>query len=108
MVSSRVEIDSLSWREGAQSVHWSSEDGMSYELSASDKADVGTCITLHLNDDEKEFLEKYTVRSVLDKYCAFMPVPIFLSEVKAPEDKKDESAGGDAEDKPEAQSEEKP
>ena len=81
---------------------------MSYELSASDKADVGTCITLHLNDDEKEFLEKYTVRSVLDKYCAFMPVPIFLSEVKAPEDKKDESAGGDAEDKPEAQSEEKP
>ena len=108
MVSSKVEIDSMSWKEGAQSVHWSSEDGMSYELSASDKTDVGTCITLHLSDDEKEFLEKYTVRSVLDKYCAFMPVPIFLSEVKAPEEKKDESAEGDAADKSEAQSEEKP
>ncbi len=111
MVSSKVEIDSLSWKEGAQSVHWSSEDGMSYELSASNKTDVGTCITLYLSEDEKEFLEKYTVRSVLDKYCAFMPVPIFLCELKAPEEKKEESAENtedDAADKPEAQSEDKP
>jgi len=100
MVASKVVIDSLSWQAGAQAVRWTSEDGMTYDMEPSDRAERGTCITLFLNEDEKEFLEKYTVRNVLEKYCAFMPVPVFLSEVKKPEPPKAEEAG-DKEEKPE-------
>ena len=89
MVASKVVIDTKSWQEGAEAVRWVSEDGMSYDMEPSDRTERGTCITLYLNEDEKEFLEKYTVRSTLEKYCAFMPVPVFLSEVKKPEEPKE-------------------
>ena len=85
MVASKVVIDTRSWQEGAQAVRWTSEDGMSYDMEPSDRVQRGTCITLYLNEDEKEFLDKYTLRGVLEKYCAFMPVGVFLSEVKKPE-----------------------
>ncbi len=89
MVSKKVVIDTLSCREGAAAVRWTSEDGMEYELEESDRQSVGTTITLYLNDDDKEFLSIWTLRSTLEKYCAFMPVPIFVSEIKKPEEPKD-------------------
>ncbi len=105
MVSKKVEIDTLSYVPGAKAVRWVSEDGMEYEISDSDKTTRGTSIVLFLNDGDQEFLEAYTVRETLEKYCGFMPVPIFLDEVKAPtEEKKDEDAeetGEEEEGKPE-------
>ncbi len=89
MVSSKVVIDTKSWQAGAEAVRWTSEDGMSYDMEPSDRTERGTCITLYLNEDEKEFLDKYTVRGVLEKYCAFMPVAVFLSAVKKPEEPKE-------------------
>lgn len=80
MVASRVEIDTLSFADGAQAVRWVSEDGMAYETSASDRTDVGTTITLTIMDDEREFLEAHRVREVLDKYCAFLPIPVYLED----------------------------
>ena len=95
MVSDKVVIDTLSWQEGAEAVRWTSEDGMEYDMAPSDRAERGTCITLYISDDEKEFLEEYTVRNVLEKYCAFMPVPIYLKSVKPPKEE-----GADEADKP--------
>lgn len=81
MVASKVEIDTLSFREDAKPVRWLSEDGMTFTLSDSDRAEVGTTITLTINEEEKEFLQEYRVREVLDKYCSFMSVPIYLEAV---------------------------
>ncbi len=89
MVSSKVEIDTLSYRDGAQAVKWTSEDGMAYEIEDSVRTVPGTAITLYLNDEDKEFLDKWTVRGVLEKYCAFMPTEIYLDEVKEPEEPKE-------------------
>ena len=100
MVASKVVIDSKSWREGSEAVRWTSEDGMTYDMEPSDKAERGTCITLYLNEDEKEFLALYTTRGVLEKYCAFMPVPVFVSEVKAPEPPKEGEEAKEEETKP--------
>jgi len=85
MVSKKVEIESLSYQEGAEAVKWVSEDGMEYELTASDRTAQGTSIKMYINEDDAEFLEKWTVSSTLEKYCAFMPVEIYLDEVKEPE-----------------------
>ena len=85
MVSQKVEIDTLSCTPGAKAVHWTSEDGMAYEIAESERDAVGTSIVLHLNDDDKEFLNLWTLRETLDKYCAFMPTEIYVSEVKKPE-----------------------
>ena len=84
MVSDKVVIDTKSYT-GAPAVRWSSEDGMEYELGESDRAEHGTTITLYIDDEDKEFLNLWTLRGTLEKHCAFMPVPIFVSEVKAPE-----------------------
>lgn len=81
MVSSKVEIDTLSFQKDAKPVRWASEDGMSFTLTGSDRAEVGTTITLTISEEEKEFLKDYRVREVLDKYCAFMSVPIYLETV---------------------------
>ena len=98
MVSKKVEIDSLSCREGEKPAHWSSEDGMEYELSEGARTENGTTVTLYLNDEDKGLLDKWTARGVLEKYCAFMPVPIYLSEVKPP--KQEEEGKEDKEEKP--------
>ncbi len=82
MVSQKVEIDTLSCTPGAKAVHWASEDGMEYEIESSDRTEVGTSIVLHLNDTDKEFLNLWTLRETLEKYCAFMPTEIYVSEVK--------------------------
>lgn len=86
MVSKKVVIDTMSYQEGAQAVRWISEDGMEYDLEDSDRTTRGTTITLYLNDEDKEFAELWTLRQTLEKYCQFMPVPIYVSEVKAPKE----------------------
>ena len=81
MVSKKVKIETKSWQPGEAAVSWESEDGMEYEMQPSSKEQRGTVITMYLNDEELEFAQTPRVRQVLDKYCAFMPVPIYLSEV---------------------------
>ena len=90
MVSKKVVIDTKSYKEGAQAVRWTSEDGMQYDLEDSDRAARGTSITLYLNDEDKEFANLWTLRSTLEKHCQFMPVPIYVSEVKAPKEGEEE------------------
>ncbi len=83
MVSSRVEIDSLSCEEGAEPVHWVSEDGMSYAIDAGKRTAHGTDVLLHISEEEKEFLETYRVREVLNRYCGYMAYPVFLEDANA-------------------------
>ena len=80
MVADSAEIHTLSYKEGAEAVHWESDGGLTFELSESDKKEVGTTIILHLNEDSYEFANEYRVKEVLDKYCSFMPYEIFLKK----------------------------
>ena len=104
MEAEKVQIDTLSWQEGATPVRWVSSDGMEYEMSEGDRATRGSTMTLYLNEDSLEFLEPARIREVLDKYCAFMPTPIMLNvlgeteevEVEEPEEEHKEGE----EDKP--------
>jgi molecular chaperone HtpG len=79
MVAKKVEIRSLSYQEGAAGVHWSCDGSTTYELEESDKKDRGTEVILHLNDDEKEFLDPVRIREILKKYCNFLQYPIRLA-----------------------------
>ncbi len=83
MVADKVTIDTLSYKADAKPVHWESEGGTEFEMGDGDKASIGTSITLYLNDDSTEFANEYRAREVLEKYCAFMPVPIFVSDETA-------------------------
>ena len=78
MVASRVEIDTLSYQEGAEPVHWSCNGSTEFELSASERSTVGTTVTLHLMEGEEEYLEFARIRQLIKTYCDFMPVPIKL------------------------------
>ncbi|KPQ36754.1 MAG: molecular chaperone HtpG [Phormidesmis priestleyi Ana] len=80
MVADRVDIDTLSWQEGAEAVHWSCDGSTSFELSQSDRTTRGTTVTLHLNDDEQEYLEEARIKQLVKTYCDFMPVPIKLGD----------------------------
>ena len=80
MVSKKVTIDTLSWKEGAKAVRWSCDGSPEYEMSDSDKTDRGTVITLYLDDDSKEYGEKARIESLLQKYCKFMPVPVIFGK----------------------------
>ena len=91
MVSSKVTIDTLSWQEGASAVHWESEEGMEYTLTESDRTERGTTVTMTISENDREFLEEATVQETLDKYCAFMPTPIFLNVLKEEEEKPTET-----------------
>ena len=92
MVADKVTIDTLSFREGATPVHWESEDGMSFTMTASDRATRGTTITLYINDAEEEFLNYWRVHEVLERYCSFMAYPIYLEEIKPEAEKKADEA----------------
>ncbi|NBH17957.1 molecular chaperone HtpG [Clostridiaceae bacterium] len=83
MVADKVTIDTLSYKEGSTPVHWESEGGLTFEMKDGDKEDQGTVITLYLNEDSYEFSNEYRAREVLDKYCSFMPIPIFLNNAGA-------------------------
>ncbi len=79
MVASQVEIDTLSYKEGSQPVHWSCDGSTQFELSQSDRQAVGTTITLTLMEEEKEYLEPYRIQQLVKTYCDFMPFPIKLN-----------------------------
>ncbi len=83
MVADEVHIDSLSYKKDAVPVHWVSNGGTEYEMQDGSKQEVGTEITLFLNEDSLEFANEYRAREVLEKYCSFMPVEIFLSKANA-------------------------
>ena len=83
MVADRVEIDTLSYKDGAKAVHWDCDGGTTYEMNDSDKNTVGTEITLYLNEDSVEFCNEYRAREVIEKYCSFMPISIFLENETA-------------------------
>ena len=83
MVADEVQIDTLSYKEGAKPVHWASEGGTEYEMQEGNKTTVGTEITLYLNEDSLEFANEYRAREVLERYCSFMPTEIFLSKANA-------------------------
>ena len=83
MVADEVQIDTLSYKEGAVPVHWASQGGTEYEMQDGNRTEVGTEITLFLNEDSLAFANEYRAREVLEKYCSFMPVEIFLSKANA-------------------------
>ena len=83
MVADEVHIDTLSYKDGATPVHWVSNGGTEYEMEEGTKTEVGSTMTLYLNDDSVEFSNEYRVREVIEKYCSFMPVEIFLSKENA-------------------------
>lgn len=83
MVADEVHIDTLSYKEGAVPVHWTCDGGTEYDMEEGNKTTVGTEITLFLNEDSVAFSNEYRVREVLEKYCTFMPVEIYLSKENA-------------------------
>ena len=83
MVADKVTIDTLSYQKDAKPVHWESEGGIDFEMTDGDRSQVGTTITLYLNEDSHEFCNEYRAREVLEKYCSFMPVPIYLTNETA-------------------------
>ena len=85
MVADQVTIDTLSFKDGAESVHWSCDGGTEYDIREGTKTTPGTEITLYLNEDSYEFANEYKAKEVLDKYCSFMPVPIFVTNEDAGE-----------------------
>ncbi|WP_270506364.1 molecular chaperone HtpG [Paraclostridium sordellii] len=90
MVAKKVQIDTLSYKENEQAVRWISEGQTEYEIGQSDlRKERGTTITLFLDEDSKEFLEEYEVRNIIDKYCSFLPVDIYL-HVKGKEEKEED------------------
>ena len=86
MVADEVHIDTLSYQEGATPVHWTCDGGTEYEIQEGNKTTVGTEITLFLNEDSLEFANDYRMREVIEKYCSFMPVDIYLSKENAPQE----------------------
>ena len=80
MVADEVHIDTLSWQEGAKPVHWECDGGTEFDMREGDRAEVGTTITLFLNEDVLEFCNEYRAREVIKKYCSFMPIEIYLSK----------------------------
>src|SRR6201996_4056759 len=95
MVADKVEIESLSYQDGAEPAHWVCDGSTEFELSEGSLTERGTEITLHINQDSQEFLSKYKLQEILDKYCRFLPVPIIFGTKT-----EDEPDGEDEEGKP--------
>ncbi|HJP63365.1 MAG TPA: molecular chaperone HtpG, partial [Mucilaginibacter sp.] len=103
MVADKVEIESLSYQEGAEPAHWTCDGSTEFELSEGSLTERGTEITLHINKDNEEFLSKYKLQEILDKYCRFLPVPIVFGTKT-----EEEPDGEDEEGKPKFKSVEVP
>ena len=86
MVADEVTINTLSYQDGATPVFWSCDGGTEYEMKDGDRTEVGTEITLHLNEDCLEFANEYRAREIIEKYCSFMPTEIYLAKENAPEE----------------------
>lgn len=82
MVADTVEIDSLSYQKGAEPAKWRCNGGIDYEMEAGERTERGTTITLFIGADGEEFLNEATLYAAMRKYCAFMPVPIFVDVLK--------------------------
>ena len=95
MVSKRVELVTCSWKEGAKAVKWSCDGTPAFEITDADKADRGTDVILYIDDDCKEFLEKYRVLELLRKYCHFLPVPIACGKKTEWKDGKEQETAED-------------
>ena len=95
MVADRVEIETLSYQEGAEPAHWTCDGSTEFEITEGTLAERGTEITLHINKESEEFLSKHRLQEILDKYCKFLPVPIKFGTTT-----KEEEDGVDEEDKP--------
>lgn len=93
MVSDKVQIDTLSYQEGAQAVKWVSDGGTEYEMDKSDRTERGTTITLYIAEDSKEFLETYKVREILVKYFSFLPYELYLEDANEKKSEKDKEEG---------------
>lgn len=102
MVADEVQIDTLSYQEGAKPVHWVSDGESEYEIGEGTKDTVGTTITLFLNEDSYEFCNEYRMREVLERYCSFMPVEIYLENANAPKPEPVEPKEGEEATEPEA------
>lgn len=87
MVADRVAIDTLSYKADAVATHWECDGGTEYDMTDGDKTEVGTQITLYLNDDCTEFANEYRAREVIEKYCSFMPYEIYLDNADDTEEK---------------------
>ncbi len=85
MVADEVHIDSLSWQEGAQAVHWECDGGTEFDMEEGTRTEIGTEITLKINEDCLEFCNEYKAREVIKKYCSFMPTEIYLSKANTTE-----------------------
>lgn len=83
MVADTVTIDTLSYKEGSEAVHWSCDGGTEYDMEDGTKTTPGTEITLYLNEDSYEFANEYKAKEVIDKYCSFMPLPIYFENEDA-------------------------
>jgi len=97
MVSDKVQIDSLSYKDGAEAARWECDGGIEYEMGASEKTTRGTIITLYVGESGEEFLDAWKLRSVLTKYCGFVPVAIYVDEIKEPTDEIIDAESADAE-----------
>ena len=80
MVADKVTIDTLSWKEGATPVQWTCDGSPEYDMKKGSRKERGTTITLHIDEDDKEYAEKGRIRSLLNKYCKFMPVPVVFGK----------------------------
>ena len=98
MVSDKVEIDTKSYREGAEAVHWESENGMDFSITPSETEERGTYITLHIAEDSKEYLDAYKLKETLQKYFSFLPIPLYFIDV---EEEQKKAAQAEKEDKKE-------
>ena len=85
MVADEVEIETLSWQDGAQAVHWTCDGGTEFDMEDGTRTEVGTEITLHINEDCLEFCNEYKAKEVIKKYCSFMPTEIWLSKANTTE-----------------------
>ena len=103
MVADKVEIESLSYQEGAEPAHWVCDGSTEFELSEGSLTERGTEITLHINKDNEDFLNKYKLQEILDKYCRFLPVPVVFGTKT-----EDEPDGEDEEGKPKTKQVEMP
>ena len=95
MVANTVEINTLSYQDGAKPAKWSCDGGTDYEISDGTRAERGTDIILHISEEGETFLKEYELRSIIEKYCNFMPIPIFLDVIKEEEETKEEVVDAD-------------
>lgn len=93
MVADRVTIETLSGKEGATPVQWTSEDGMAFAMEDGSRTQRGTDVILHISEEEKDFLEEYRVREVLKRYCGFMATPVYFDVVRKEEPAKEGQEG---------------